>query len=132
MEKAKTIAVNIAVIAVISVILLWGNTLYRQHVQFAKGEKALAAGDTVAAIAGFESAIHMYTPASSLVDKAAEKLWSIGQEAEGRGNIPRALIAYRSLRSSFYAVRGLTAPGSEWINRCEIKIDQLLKQPSKQ
>ena len=63
MEKAKTIAVNIAVITVIAITLLWGNTLYRQHVQFGKGEKALAAGDAMAAIAGFESAIHMYTPA---------------------------------------------------------------------
>jgi hypothetical protein len=128
MEKAKTIAVNVAVIAVISIFLFWGNTLYRQHVQFHKGEKALAAGNPIAAIAGYESAIHMYTPGSGLVDRAAEKLWAIGEEAERRGDIPKALNAYRALRSSFYAVRGLNAPGAQWISRCDGKIDQLLKQ----
>lgn len=132
MEKAKTIAVNIAVISVIAIILLWGNTLYRQHVQFGKGEKALAAGDAMAAIAGFESSIHMYTPGSGLVNKAAEKLWEIGQQFEGKGDTEKALIAYRSLRSSFYAVRGFTAPGSEWITRCDAKISQLTKQPARQ
>jgi len=131
MEKAKTISINIAVIAIIAIILLWGNTLYRQHVQFGKGEKALAAGDQIAAIAGYESAIHMYTPGSSLVNRAAENLWAIGQEAEQRGDIERALIAYRSLRSSFYAIRGLTSPGTEWIRRCEEKINQLLQISSR-
>ena len=127
MEKAKTIAVNIALIAVIAIVLIWGNTLYRQHTQFDKGEKALASGDYIAAIAGFESSIHMYTPGSNLVERAAEKLWSIGEHYEQAGDMDKALIAYRSLRSSFYAVRGLTSPGREWIARCEGKIAQLVK-----
>lgn len=130
MEKTKTIAANVAVIFVIAIILLWGNTLYRQHVQFGKGEKALAAGDRMAAVAGFESAIHMYTPGSGLINRAAEKLWEIGQQYEGAGDGEKALVAYRSLRSSFYAVRGFTDPGKAWIIRCEAKIEQLVKQPS--
>jgi hypothetical protein len=127
MEKAKTITANIVVITVISLALLWGNTFYRQFTHFKRGEKALAAGDTIAAIAGFESAIHMYTPGSGLVDRSAEQLWAIGEKMERTRNVDKALIAYRSLRSSFYAVRGLTNPGSDWIARCEAKIDQLLK-----
>lgn len=132
MEKAKTIAVNITVTASIALVLFWGATLYRQHAQFNKGEKALAAGDPIGAIAGFESAIHMYTPGSGVVDEAAKKLWAIGQEAERRGDVQKALIAYRSLRSSFYAVRGLNSPGTEWISSCDIRIEQLLKLPAKQ
>jgi tetratricopeptide (TPR) repeat protein len=128
MEKAKTIAVNIAVIAVIALVLIWGNTLYRQHAQFDKGEKALAAGNYIAAIAGYESAIHMYTPGSSLVGRAAEKLWGIGERYEQTGDREKALVAYRALRSSFYAVRGLYSPGSEWIARSEAKIAQLVGQ----
>jgi tetratricopeptide (TPR) repeat protein len=128
MDKVKTIVINIAVIAAISLALIWGNTLYRQHSQFAKGEAALAAGDFTAAVAGYESAIHMYTPFSSLVERAAERLWVIGEGLAQRGDRERALIAYRSLRSSFYAVRGLTAPGKEWIARCDERIAQLVKQ----
>ena len=127
MEKAKTIAINGLVIAVLAILLIWGNTWYRQRAQFHRGETALAAGDYIAAIAGYEAAIHMYTPGSSIVQKAAEKLWGMGAGFERAGDPARALVAYRSLRSSFYAVRGLTAPGSEWIARCDDRIAVLVK-----
>jgi hypothetical protein len=127
MEKVKTIAVNAAVIALISLVLVWGNTFYRQQVQFEKGEKAVAAGDFLAAVAGYESAIHMYTPLSSLVDRSAQRLWELGGMAAQGGDLPRALIAYRSLRSSFYAVAGICPPGEQWIRRCDSRIAELLK-----
>jgi tetratricopeptide (TPR) repeat protein len=127
MEKLKSIAVNVAVAAVIGIILIWGNTLYRQHVQFDKGERGMAAGDFPAAVAGYESAIHMYTPGASLTEKSAEKLWQIGQMLEARGDIPRALIAYRSLRSSIYAITWIYTPGKEWIGRCDARIAALVQ-----
>jgi hypothetical protein len=127
MEKVKTIAVNAAFIALISVVLIWGTTLYRQHVQFEKGEQGLAAGDFVAAVAGYESALHMYTPFSSLVERSAQRLWDLGELAAKGGDQQRALIAYRSLRSSFYAVAGINTPGQEWIQKCDTRIAQILK-----
>ena len=130
MEKAKTIAVNIIVIAFLSVFLIWGNTWYRQWRQFDKGEKALAGNDVITAIAGYESAIHMYTPFSPLVERSAAKLWEIAQRCETGGDHERALIACRSLRSSFYAVRGLYQPGRVWIARCDVKIAELVKLKS--
>lgn len=127
MDKAKTIAVNGVVIAVIAILLIWGNTWQRQRTQFQRGEAALAAGDYISAIAGYEAAIHMYTPGSSLVQTAAERLWALGEAFERGGDPTRALIAYRSLRSSFYAARGLHTPGREWIARCDEKIAMLVK-----
>ncbi|HEY6874573.1 MAG TPA: hypothetical protein VI298_17780 [Geobacteraceae bacterium] len=127
MDKAKTIAVNGAVIALLAILLVWGNTWHRQQTQFKRGAAAAAAGDFVGAIAGYESAIHMYTPGSPTVELAAQRLWAIGEGLERMGDATRALIAYRSLRSSFYAVRGLYAPGTEWIARCDEKIAALVK-----
>ncbi len=126
MSKAKTIALNVAVTAFVALILIWGTTWYRQRVQFARGEAAFAAGDPITAIAGYEAAIHMYNPGSSLNERAAAKLWSVGETLESRGDIERALIAYRALRSSWYAVRWLTQPGEEWIARCDRKIAELV------
>lgn len=126
MEKAKTIAANAAVIAVITLILIWGNTLYRQHTQFDKGERAFQAGELVGAVAGYEAAIHMYTPGSSIVETSAQKLWGIAQAHEARGDVQRALIAYRALRSSFYSVKWLSQPGEEWIRRCDERIAVLV------
>jgi len=127
MDKTKTIAVNIVLIAVLAVVMFWGNTWYRQWHQFGKAEKALAGNDLIAAIAGYESAIHMYTPGSPLVNRAAERLWEITRRAEASGNPEGALIACRALRSSFYAVRGLHQPGKEWITRCDAKIEELVR-----
>ncbi|MBJ6798831.1 hypothetical protein [Geomonas propionica] len=127
MEKVKTIAVNVAAIAVISLVLLWGNALYRQYVQFDKGEKGTASGDFPAAVAGYEAAIHMYTPGSSIVPRSAQKLWELGQMAEANHDKARALIAYRALRSSFYAVGGIWSPGKEWIELCDARIAALVK-----
>jgi tetratricopeptide (TPR) repeat protein len=130
MGKAKTIIVNIAVIAIICIAIIWGNTYYRQRTQFAKGEHALARGDYISAIAGYEAAIHMYTPGSSLVEESAEKLWEMAENFERRGDPERAIITYQALRSSFYAVRGFSVPGSRWISRCDGEIAVLTKEIS--
>jgi hypothetical protein len=125
MEKTKTVAVNTVIIAIICIALIWGNTYWRQRTQFYKGEAARIRGDYIAAVAGYESAIHLYTPGSSLVERAAVALWSLGESSERAGDSKRALIAYRSLRSSFYAVHGLFRPGREWITRCDARIGAL-------
>lgn len=126
METVKTIAVNVAVAAILSVIMIWGNTFYRQQVQFDKGEQGRAAGDFVAAVAGYESAIHMYTPLSGTVEKSAQGLWELAETAERGGDVNRALVAYRSLRSSFYATAWFVTPGAGWIERCDAKIAALV------
>jgi tetratricopeptide (TPR) repeat protein len=127
-DTLKTIAVNVTIAAIAAIILIWGNALYRQHVQFDKGEKGLAAGNFPAAVAGYESAIHMYTPGASLTEKSAQKLWQIGQMLEARGDVQRALIAYRALRSSFYSIEWLYSPGKEWIAKCDARIAILVRQ----
>ncbi len=127
MAKAKTIALQVAVTAIIALLLIWGTTGYRQWVQFSRGEAAFAAGDSITAIAGYEAALHMYTPGSPLNERAAAKLWSIGEAMEMRGDLDRALIAFRALRSSWYAVRWLVQPGEQWIARCDRKIAELVQ-----
>jgi hypothetical protein len=127
MDRLKTIGANILVIAVIAVVLIWGVTRYRQWDQYSRGERAEAAGDAVAAIADYEAALHMYTPGSPLVERAAARLWAIGEIHERQGDRERALLAYRALRSSFYAVRWLVQPGREWIARCDDRIPRLVQ-----
>ena len=128
MSKAGTIAINIAAVAVIALLMIGANTGYRQWSQFQKGESALASGDAVVAIAGYESAIHMYIPGSPLVSRSAERLWHMGEAFERQGDLERALIAYRSLRSSFYSAKWIVQPGMEWIERCDAKIAPLSLQ----
>lgn len=133
LDRTKTILVNGAIIALASIILFAAATQFRQWSQFNRGEKALVAGDQINAIAAFESAIHMYTPFSPLVERAAARLWIIGRDLEIRGNSDKALIAYRALRSAFYSTHGLFRPGMKWIAVCDEKIKLLAKpvQPAR-
>jgi len=127
-ERTKNIFANATVIAVIALLLMGGNTWWRQRTQFHRGEAALAARDYMGAIAGYEAAIHMYTPGSPHVAGAARRLWTMGGEFERVGDLERALIAYRALRSSFYAARWLMQPGEEWIAACDRRIAEILQR----
>jgi hypothetical protein len=125
-ERITAIAVNAVVIILICLLLFLAGTWWRLQVQFALGEDAFRRGDFTGALAGYESAIHMYIPFHPAVEKSARRLWEIAESNERQGNVDRALITYRALRSSFYADRWLVTPGIEWIERCDAKIAALV------
>jgi tetratricopeptide (TPR) repeat protein len=125
-ERISSIVVNAAVIALICLLLFFAGTWWRLNDQFALGEEAFRRGDFTGAVAGYESAIHMYIPFNSTIEKSAQQLWKIGENNERLGDVNRALIAYRALRSSFYADRWLVTPGMDWITRCDTKIAALV------
>jgi tetratricopeptide (TPR) repeat protein len=125
-DQIKSILANSVIIIVISLLLFLASTWWRMDSQFNRGEAALRAGDFTGAVAGYESALHMYIPYHPTIEKAALKLWQIGEANERLGDVNRALIAYRSLRSSFYADHWLVTPGMVWINKCDKKIAALI------
>jgi hypothetical protein len=122
MASARNIVPTAILVTAIALLLFWAATLQRQHEHFDRAVAAWNRGDVIAAVAGYEAAIHMYTPGSAVVERAAAGLWEIGNAMERKRDGTRALIAYRSLRSSFYAVRNLSQPGKAWIARCDAKI----------
>jgi len=125
-EQLKCILANGVAIIVICLLLFLAGTWWRMSAQFSLGEEALRRGDFPGAVAGFESALHMYIPFHPTIERAAEQLWLLGESSERRGDVPRALIAYRALRSSFYADHWLVTPGKAWIARCDKKIAALV------
>ncbi|BCS55912.1 tol-pal system YbgF family protein [Geobacter sp. SVR] len=125
-ERVRYILLNGVVIVVLCGLLFTATTWWRLHQQFALGEAALQRGDFTGAVAGYESAIHMFVPFDPTIEQAARQLWSLGEQSERQGDIARALIAYRALRSSFYAAHWLKTPGQDWIERCDEKIRALV------
>jgi tetratricopeptide (TPR) repeat protein len=125
-EQAKSAAANGIVIILISLLMFLASTWWRMSSQFGQGEAALRREDFTGAVAGYESALHMYIPYHPTIEKAAEKLWQLGESNERQGDVNRALIAYRSLRSSFYADHWLVTPGRAWIEKCDKKIAALV------
>lgn len=127
-EQVKIIIANGIVIIMATLLVFFAGTWWRMSSQFSQGEAALLKGDFPGAVAGFESALHMYIPYHPTIEKAAERLWQIGETNERLGDVNRALIAYRSLRSSFYAAHWLVTPGKGWIDKCDRKIITLIPQ----
>lgn len=125
-QKVKEVLTTAAVTLTIMIAMIWGRTYYSQWKQFDIGEEAFKKGNMRDAITGYESAIHMYTPGSGMVKKSIERLWQIGEMFERQNQSDWALLAYRSLRSSLYAVRSFYTPYPEWIERCDRKIAQIL------
>ena len=125
-ERIRKIVANTAIIVVLSLLLFLAGTWWRMQAQFQLGEAALSRGDFIGALAGYDSAIHMYIPFHPTIENAAQKLWLLGETAERQGDVNRALISYRTLRSAFYADRWLWQPGKDWIERCDRKIAGLV------
>lgn len=125
-KKVKSLIANGIVIILATLLIFLAGTWWRMNSQFNQGEAALQRGDFPGAVAGFESALHMYIPYHPTIEKAAERLWQIGETNERLGDVNRALIAYRSLRSSFYADHWLVTPGKAWIAKCDKKITSLI------
>ncbi len=125
-NQVKSAIFNSMIIIFFSLLILYASVWWRMNSQYSQGEAALRRGDFPGAIAGFESALHMYIPFNPTIEKAAEQLWHIGETNERLGDINRALIAYRSLRSSFYADHWLVTPGKSWIEKCDKKIAALI------
>ena len=125
-ERIKIILLNGTVIMALCLALLFAGTWWRMQTQFSLGEEAFRRGDFTGAVAGYESALHMYIPFHPAIGQAAQRLWQIAEVSERQGDVSRALIAYRALRSSFYADHWLVTPGKDWIERCDRRIAALV------
>ena len=122
---------GVFVIFVLLIAMVWTKTYSYGQNQYKQGEKAMAAGNLKNAVSDYETAIHMYAPFAGYVPASAQRLWEIGQGFEKSGDYDWALIAYRSIRSSFYGVRSFYTPYKDWIARSESEIDKVLALQAK-
>jgi hypothetical protein len=119
-------ALRIVVLLAAFVVILYAKVAYNASQDFALGEDAYTHGEYKRAITHYERTIKWYTPLSSAVQRAVERLWQLGTEAEARGEISLALAAYQALRSSLYAVQSFYIPHQSWIPKSEARIAPLL------
>ena len=109
-------------------MLLYAKIAYNASQDFTYGEAAYTNGEYKAAITHYERTIKWYTPLSPVVQRAVERLWQLGTEAEARGDGSLALEAYQTLRSSLYAVQSFYLPYHSWIAQSAERIAPLLAQ----
>ena len=119
-------ALRVVVLLVAFVVMLYAKVAYNANRDFARGEESYRHGEYKVAITYYERTIKWYTPFSTVVQPAVERLWQLGAEAEARGEVSLALEAYQTLRSSLYAVQSFYIPYQSWIPKSEARIAPLL------
>jgi len=65
------------------------------------GETLLKGNEIIRAITYFDRSLHWYAPVNPYLERAATRLWEIGEQAEKAGDKRLALIAYESIRTGF-------------------------------
>tara|TARA_Y100001968_G_scaffold315784_1_gene342784 strand:+ start:541 stop:1134 length:594 start_codon:yes stop_codon:yes gene_type:complete len=94
--------------------------------EFRTGQQLENAGNLHEAAIHYGRAIHMYLPLSPLPARAAERLLSLAQTAEARGQRDEARFCYEELRSGFLAVRSFYQPGSSYIDTAQLALTELM------
>lgn len=117
----------IAVILLLFIFLLitGARVFYLQRSHFMAAEDYLSKNNFKLAMREYDNAMHFYTPLSPYVKRAAQRLWQTGEMYEKQDRPDWAVMAYSSIRSSFYASRSLFTPGRDWIKKCDEKIADL-------
>jgi hypothetical protein len=121
----RTILAGVALV-VIFLLMVWTRVFYGSMQACREGEVHLQKTQYIKAITFFDRSIHWYTPFNPYVHKSAERLWEISGDAEEMGDIRLALIAARTLRRGFVAARSFYIPDRNWIERCDLRIHELV------
>ena len=109
-------------IGVLIMLVLWARVFYGSMKDYETGETLLKENQIIRAITYFDRSLHWYAPINPYLEKAATRLWEIGERAEKDKDIRLALIAYESIRNSFYGTRHVFTPGEDWVQRAESKV----------
>ena len=114
------LGVIVIFLAIVCIRSFWGS-----RECYLQGEEQLQKGNYIRAVTFYDRSLHWYTPFNPYIERAAQRLWEIGNRAEEQGDTKLALIAYRTIRHSFYAARSFYTPGKDWISKCETRIAAL-------
>lgn len=114
--------------AVLAIGIIWMNVFQRSVKYYKEGEIYFSEGKYLEAITSYETSAHAYTPLNKYVRQSMERLWEIGNLLENeKKDTMGALIAYRCLRSSVYAIRSLYMPYKDWIPQCDERIAAIVE-----
>jgi hypothetical protein len=124
--------VLIFLLLVIMFIAIWTRALIGSMRNFAEGEAFFREKQYVKAITFFDRSMHWYTPFNPYIDKSAESLWKIGEQAEENNDERLSLFAIETIRNSLYSSRSFYPPGVDWIKRCDDKIQDIIKNQNEE
>jgi len=126
--KGRLYGVVIVAVLVLCAVGVFLKVDLSGRAEYARASKLFEEGKLWEAVGRYDRAMHWYSPLSGHVEDSARDLWRLGERAEAEGDAKLALLAYRTIRSAFYAARSYRTPGKDWIARCDEKIVELASE----
>ena len=96
--------------------------------ELAAAEALMTQGEVDGAVVHYRRAARWYAPLSPYHVTALDRLSAIGVEAEGKGDVERALSAYRAVRGSIMATRSFYVPERARLNAANARIAALMAE----
>ena len=124
--------VLIFLLLVIMFFAIWTRALIGSKKNFVEAEKYFNEQQYIKAITFFDRSMHWYIPFNPYIDKSAESLWEISEQAEQINDERLHLFAIETIKNSFYSSRSFYTPGTEWIKRCDDKIQNIIKNKNEE
>jgi hypothetical protein len=124
-HRVLKVILKVACGGVLLLLFLWLRVFYGSMEDYKTGETLLKENQTIRAITYFDRALHLYAPFNPYLERAATRLWEIGEKAQKEGDLRMARIAFESIRNASYGTTHVFTPGREWIERAESRINRL-------
>lgn len=110
--------------------LVYGRVLFESHREWTEGRQWLARDDADEAIVHYRRAALWYEPINPWCVAALDGLAGIARRAERRGELDRALAAWRAIRGSILGTRSFYTPRPARLHAANRRIAALMaKQP---
>jgi hypothetical protein len=106
-RRVSNVIFKAASICVLLLLVLWARVFYGAMEDYNKGEALLEENQTIRAITYFDRSLHWYAPLNPYVERAAKRLWDIGEKAE-KENIRKEKAAGGQKGKPGSVRRGLT------------------------
>jgi hypothetical protein len=124
-DRVLKVILKVAWVGLLLLLILWLRVFYGSMEAYRTGETLLKENQTIRAITYFDRSLHWYAPINPYLERAATRLWEIGEKAQKEGDLRMARIAFESIRNASYGTTHVFTPGKEWIKRAESKINRL-------
>ena len=132
MNKLTRHIVLIFLLLTIMFVTIWTRAFIASMKNFAEGEAFFRAKQYVKAITFFDRSMHWYAPFNPYIEKSAEYLWKINEQAEQNNDERLSLFAIETIRNSLYSSRSFYSPGVTWIKRCDNKIQGIIENQNEE
>jgi hypothetical protein len=124
--KRKLLLIAATILLCLGVITI--RAMWEGRSALQRGDEAQASGDSEAAVRWWRRAARWYVPMAPHVASAYDRLQSLAEAAEGKGDTQVALAAWTGIRSSIRATRSFYTPFSERVDEADEHIAALMVQ----